>query len=142
MVQAAAAGVVDFSRADPDDPKWWRHLRLVLDQLERNHLKEYHRLYNERVISVLSRADLARESGEKLLEESDSRIDNIAKIMFPWADLDRTTIRQEQAKQLRELWESWFGKLDDPDTQRRIQVTADWLRNTAARRKTPGTGRR
>jgi hypothetical protein len=141
MVQAAAAGVLDFGRADPRDPKWWRQLRLIVNQLEQEKLKEYHRLYNDRVVAMLSRTDLTREGAERLLEESDKRIDNIAKLLFPWIDLDRESVRQEEAQKLRSTWESWFGKLDDPDTQRRIRETADWLRNVNGR-KTPGTGRR
>lgn len=141
MVQAATAGVVDFGRADPRDPKWWRYLRLIMDQLEQENLKEYHRLYNNRVTVMLSRTDLSQESAEKLLEESDSRINSIVKLLFPWIELDRESIRREQATKLRELWESWFGKLDDPETQRRIRNTAEWLRNVN-RPKTPGKGRR
>lgn len=141
MVQAAATGVVDFGRADPRDPKWWRHLRLIVDHLEQDNLKEYHRLYNDRVISILGRPDLSRDSAEKLIEESDSRINSIAKILFPWADLDRDSIRKEQAQQLRASWESWFGKLDDPETQKRIRDTAEWLKSTS-RSKAPGRGRR
>jgi hypothetical protein len=141
MVQAATAGVLDFGRADPRDPKWWRYLRLIINQLEQENLKEYHRLYNDRVVSMLSRTDLTRESAERLLEESDSRIDNIAKVLFPWINLDRESIRKEEAQKLRSAWESWFGKLDDPDTQRRIRETAEWLRNVD-KRKVPGTGRR
>jgi hypothetical protein len=141
MVQAATAGVLDFGRADPRDPKWWRYLRLIINQLEQENLKEYHRLYNDRVVSMLSRTDLTRESAERLLEESDSRIDNIAKVLFPWINLDRESVRKEEAQKLRSAWESWFGKLDDPDTQRRIRETAEWLRNVD-KRKVPGTGRR
>ena len=133
MVQAAAAGGVDFGRADPRDPKWWRYLRLILDQLERNNLKEYHGLYNARTVAVLGRSNLERDSAEKLLEDSETRISRIGKILFPWVELDRAAVRKQQAQRLRETWESWFGKLDDPDTQRRIQETADWLRNTAKR---------
>jgi hypothetical protein len=139
MVQAAAAGVVDFGRADPRDPRWWRYLRLIVDRLEEENLKEYHRLYNERVVSVLGRTDLTSESAHKLLEESDSRLDQIAKILFPWVELDRATIRQQQAMQMRASWESWFGKLEDPDTQRRIRDTVEWLKRTT--RKPPRTGR-
>lgn len=141
MVQAAAAGVIDFGRADPMDNKWWRHLRLILNQLEQENLKEYHRLYNDRVVAMLCRTDLSRESAEKLLEESDSRIGSMVKIMFPWVDLSRDTVRKEQAAQLRAAWESWFGKLDDPDTQRRIRETAEWL-NSINKPKAPGKGRR
>jgi hypothetical protein len=142
MIQAAAAGVVDFGRADPRDPKWWRHLRLIIDRLEQENFKEWHRLYNERVVSVLARNDLTQESNDRLLDESDARIDGIVKVMFPWLDLSRDTVRKEQAQQLRETWESWFGKLDDPDTQRRIRETAEWLNSTARRSRAPGRGRR
>ncbi len=141
MVQAAATGVVDFGRADPRDPKWWRYLRLFVDHLEQKNLKEYHQLYNDRVIAILGRTDLTRDSAEKLLDESESRIGSIAKILFPWADLDRTSMRKEQAIQLRSSWESWFGKLDDPETQKRIRDTAEWLRSTS-RSKASGKGRR
>jgi hypothetical protein len=133
MVQAAAAGVVDFGRADPRDPRWWRHLRTILDRLEQENLKEYHGLYNDRVVAVLGRSDIVQEAAKGLLEESDSRIDSIAKILFPWAELDRVALRKQEAQQLRETWEAWFGKLDDPDTQRRIRVTVDHLRNSRKR---------
>ena len=139
MVQAAASGVVDFGRADPRDPKWWRYLRLIVDQVEQNNLKEYHRLYNDRVVAMLTRTDLTPEGTDKMLDESVSRIDSIVKILFPWVEIDREAAKQDQAKQLRATWEAWFGKLDDPETQRRIQATADWLRDV---KKTPGRGRR
>jgi hypothetical protein len=137
MVQAAAAGVVDFGRADPRDPRWWRHLRTILDRLEQENLKEYHRLYNERAVAVLGRTDIVQDAAKALLEESDSRIDSMAKILFPWADFDRTSLRKQEAQQLRDTWEAWFGKLDDPETQRRIAATVDWLKNSR-KRKAPG----
>jgi hypothetical protein len=140
MVQAATAGVVDFGRADPRDLKWWRHLRLIVDQLERNNLREYYRLYYDRTVTVLGRTDLSHESATRLLDESDTRIDSIAKLLFPWITWDRQKIREQEAVQLRASWEAWFGKLDDPDTQRRIRETAAWLRSTT--RKTPRMGRR
>jgi DNA-binding MarR family transcriptional regulator len=141
MVQAAAAGVVDFGRADPRSPKWWRYLRLILDQLEQKNLKEYHRLYNDRVVAILSRTDLTRESAERMLEESDSRIDSIAKVLFPWIELDRESVRKDEIQKLRAAWEDRFGKLDDPETQRRIRNTVEWLKNVK-RPKAPGKGRR
>jgi hypothetical protein len=141
MVQAAAAGVVDFGRADPRDPKWWRYLRLIVNQLEQENLKEYHRLYNDRAIAMLARTDLTRESADKLLDESDARINSIVKVLFPWIEINRESAWKDQATKLREIWESWFGKLDDPETQRRIRNTTEWLKNVNGR-KAPRTGRR
>jgi hypothetical protein len=130
MVQAAAAGVIDFGRADPRDPKWWRYLRLILDQLERQNLKECYRLYNDRILAMLSRSNLTKESTELLLDDSETRITSIIKLLFPWLEVSREEVRKQQAVKLREAWESWFGKLDDPETQRRINETAEWLRNS------------
>jgi hypothetical protein len=140
MVQAAAAGVVDFGRADPRDPKWWRYIRLIVDQLERENLRQYHRLCNDRIVAVLGRDGLGRESATRLLAESDRRIAGIAKILFPWIDHDRQESRQDQARQLRGAWEAQFGKLDDPETQRRIRRTVEWLRR-GDRSQAPRTGR-
>jgi hypothetical protein len=142
MRQAAAAGVIDFGRADPRDPKWWRYLRLIVNQLEQQNLKEYHRLYHDRIVSVLTTTGLTQESLGKLWDDSDSRIGSIGKILFPWIELDRTAVRVKEAEHLRTQWESWFGKLDDPDTQRRINEVATWLRNTAKRSRAPRMGRR
>jgi hypothetical protein len=130
MVQAATAGVVDFGRADPRDSKWWLGLQLILDRLERENLKEYHRLYHDRVLAVLGRDELPREAADALIDESDRRITRIGQILFPWADLDPNAARQKEAERLKASWESWFGRLDDPETRRRIQQTADWLNRT------------
>lgn len=130
MIQAATAGVVDFGRADPRDPKWWLGLRLVLGRLERENVRECHRLYYDQVMAVLARDWLTQESYDRLFDAADNKTVSIARILFPWADLDPAARQAQEAERLKASWEAMFGRLDDPETQRRIRATADWLRQT------------
>jgi hypothetical protein len=130
MIQAATAGVVDFGKADPRDPRWWLGLRLILDRLEQENIRECHRLYYDQVTAVLGRDWLTKESYDRLFDAADNKITAITRIRFPWADLDPKAHQMQETARLKASWEAMFGKLDDPETQRRIRATADWLRRT------------
>jgi hypothetical protein len=130
MIQAATAGVVDFGKADPRDPRWWLSLRLILGRLEQENIRECHELYYDQVMAVLGRDWLTQESYDRLFDAADNKTTAIARIRFPWANLDPRANQMQETARLKASWEAVFGKLDDPETQRRIQATADWLHRT------------
>ncbi len=102
MVRAAARGVVDFRRARPLEPNWWRRLNLLLDEVE---AEDTLRLAGEAFrFHMLTAANSAlteaafkssRESAQKLFKTMDGAL-------RPWV-VDRDNKGSAEAELYRQL---------------------------------------
>ena len=70
-------------------------------------------------------------------EKSLEKFDTLEALLLPYADLKpRKLSREERVRQATELWESEFGKLDDPKVQealRQMEESAAELRKQRER---------
>jgi hypothetical protein len=133
MVEAATRGIVDFSQAKFFDPAWRRRVKYLIGGLQdlnrREELKSDHSYY----LSLLNIPNLKPDLfGDvvKLLERTRTRLEAAWR---PWVTPESNEAQKTaEAKRLQTLWERQWGKLDDPETQRKIAATAAAMRKQAA----------
>jgi len=54
MVRAAYSKLIDYEKADFDDPWWWFRLRLILDEMQRQDILDYYKYSFFFYLSLLS----------------------------------------------------------------------------------------
>lgn len=124
MCQAAAEGVVDFTRGDPRSRFWWLDLTIRLDHLEGRNVDVIRRMNHEAAVALLSRSDLADDSMDKLREHAGSLVMRVKKSLFPWVDFDETTDVKRAIASMKAQWIAEWGDPDAPETIARIEATA------------------
>ncbi len=124
-MRAAASGAVDFTRADPRDPRWWRGLSLVLDDLERRDAAAILQAYAAVNLSVVSRPGADAKAA---LAAAGECLAGANKALFPWEKPAEKSDIKSDAARLRDAWVRNFGDPDDPATQERIRKTVAALR--------------
>jgi hypothetical protein len=123
MLQAAVAGVVDFSQLRLEDPNHRLRLDLLLFGLvaENNRKRllaraQYH-------LAAMQVPNLVPEDFEKTQKASIDALTEYENCLQPWLRQQRAQDEQQEVRTLEGLWEQRFGKLDDPETQRGVQET-------------------
>jgi hypothetical protein len=85
MVRAAAAGVVDYSRADPQDGKWRIKHRLLLQELERQENYKLLDAVHRQWLSHVSHGHLVDESYQNVKTHANETLEALEANLFPWA---------------------------------------------------------
>lgn len=122
-MQATVQGVIDFSQADFGDPRWWRRVRLLLDGLEKqNEREQLDRVHRHN--TALFGAMLESEGFEKVQQQSVALIDLIDATYFAGVTAEKEAQKHKIIRQRIDSWEQRHGKLDDPETKKKIENTA------------------
>ena len=102
MVRAAARGVVDFHRARPLEPNWWRRLNLLLDEVETEDTMylageafRFHMLTAANSSLTEGAFKSSREAAQKLFKTMDGAL-------RPWV-VDRENKRNEEVELYRQM---------------------------------------
>lgn len=132
--QAACAGVVDFTRARPFDPAWWRWLHSRLDQLEARNLVRLYALQHAQNVAALpvTTGDGVKDHWER----ANGLLVKVFNRLFPWLQKDEeadAAAFERSVDQLQKMWAAEFGDPADPATQERIWATACALDPTLRR---------
>jgi hypothetical protein len=127
MCQAAAEGVVDFTRGDPRDIHWWINLNIALDHVEGRNADVIRRLHHATTLALLSRTDLNEESTEGLRKHADSLVLEHKKSLFPWVDFDESAGLNRAIDDMSKAWAAEWGDPNSPETQAKIEATARML---------------
>ncbi len=131
MCRAAATGAVDFTRADPRDPNWWRRLNLTLDHVEAESLLAIRMLKHasaSRLLAAVNCAALVRpDIGSSILDgfftEADEQITAIGSLLFPWIEFSATNATKAAIDKMTTQWIATWGDPNDPETQAKIDAT-------------------
>lgn len=124
MVQAAAAGVIDFSQADPYDNAWWLKLKWLTNEISRQNQVRVMGLRHARYLSTLARADLDSQYVENNWDKAYQLEQATFALLFPWI-IPEDEKSVEQA--LRDSWVNTYGDPNDPEVQAEIDATVRWL---------------
>jgi hypothetical protein len=127
MVQAAALGVIDFTKSDPRNKAWWFRLRLILDQLEDFNLARQHRLYYDYDLAVLGRPDLTEDGYKKFTKDATHRLYDIINVYRAWDPIDPATTQANEVSKADELWKQSWGDRNDPKIKAAIADTVRML---------------
>lgn len=139
MVQASCEGMLDYSKADLLDPKWWTKFWLTLAYLERQtdaKIEEHKFQFNLAVLDY-NTADNAFDTHWRRAEQSRNRlISSIA----PWATSGAKSAA-ESAAEMRNRWIDKWGDPAAPETKAKVQEIIDYWESTR-KRKQAGHGNR
>lgn len=132
-LRAYSSGRLDYSNRLDD--RWRLKEAIVLAEVERELHHEMHRLSYEGEIAAAQYVE--QEIFDYHYEKSLEKFDTLEALLLPYADLKpRKLSREERVRQATELWESEFGKLDDPKVQealRQMEESAAELRKQRER---------
>ncbi len=135
MLQAQVEGVVDFAAADLLDPRWWRHLGLMLDQLERRNLLDVQTASHQHCLAVYISSAEDPKLQQQLQERSQQLVKQRLGMLFPWL-LEASSVDPRQAaRAMAQTWRKVYGDPDDPKMAEKIRKTAEALRRGTKQRR-------
>lgn len=91
LAQAAVRGLLNLEHADYDDPKWWRHFRLLLDGLEQDNRLRWAEHVHRHNTAVAQIPGVTKESFEEASKSADANLRSIQRKLFPWEQHDEPT---------------------------------------------------
>lgn len=125
MVRAATTRAIDFTKADPYNPQWMHHLRLVLAEMTRQASLEFTQTLHQHYTSFATIPQLEEASFKQLRDGANNVLDIIIAQSEPW-NKDKEKVSQTQKDQVKaavQEWEDHYGKLDDPKVQEAINAS-------------------
>jgi hypothetical protein len=135
MVQAAARGVVDFTRAVPRDRRWWLKLGLLLAQIEDDNLTTAQRLDHAGAAALVGRETLTASSLEALVERLTVTTRQIKQRLFPWVEFDGRATLVKSVDALKKRYLEEYGDPNRPEAQ--AELAAYQAKLAADRKKRP-----
>lgn len=133
MVRAATRGVLDFTRTDPLNPRWWQRTQWILDELQqqtyRESLKMQHAHWCSIAIATAAAGHSATEALNAATETISSYIASLSHQPAKAAEASETTPAQDLAERYREI----FGSPGDPAYEQRVE---EWLRHFGVKPET------
>jgi len=127
LQQAHFDGDINLGEARPFDRHWRIKLVWTLDAVERRNFKQLSMMQHD-----LHCGAVTYLAGQKTLDTHwNQAIDlqsRVKKLLFPWLEVgDNTAVY----KRLTTAWEHTYGRLDDPETQRKLDEAVSQLRKRA-----------
>lgn len=120
MVRAAAAGVIDYTKADPNNQLWRIKHQLLLNELERTADYDLLSAAQRHWLALLAHGSLTEESFASAKKNAADILDTMKKLVFPWLedpvkeDAQQDTISNDPATQeLINRYHELFGKPEE-----------------------------
>lgn len=115
MVRAATLRMIDFSAFDPWDLWWWRRLRWVLKELEREQTREVLMTQHNHWVTLASNGNLTAESFDATKTNAQAALNRLLKATYPWlADQIGEEGLQTSRQRLIDDYRARFGSPGDP----------------------------
>jgi len=123
MVQAGCEGMIDYSKADVLDPRWWKKMMAVYDHC---YNKVVTRLNEYKFQLNLSVLDYTAEFDTFTLHwnQADMLRNRLVASNAPWIDTGPQSA-DEMMEQMRETYIEHFGDPQDPEYKAEIQKLID-----------------
>jgi hypothetical protein len=132
---------LDCREARLSDRSWWRKAHWAMAWVEKRNRNEVRKLSHDHNAALLNYT-----AGNKAIElhwEQALQIQSrIKQSLLPWEKERDKQMSKQRFNAMVELWEKVWGDQSDPETQKRIQWTADQLNAMAlANTRSPLDGR-
>jgi hypothetical protein len=131
MVQAAAAGAIDFAKADFRSRRWWLKLRWMADQIETQNAVKLFRMQHAQHMGVLDYT-LEKQAFDGHWNASNNLLQDTHDLLFPWARGSGENRRKSEIETLMDKWKAKYGDPSDPAVQAHFKRIADALRKRTA----------
>lgn len=137
IVQAAVKGVIDFSKFDPFDRRWWLRLSWILQGIENDNVRELLKIQHAQ---HLAGVDL--QSTKNHWKIAASLITEVQRLYFPWDESLKAKDTTNQLDADRKVLHAEFGDPKSPEGAERIRRTLEYLRSYGKKQQTPSTRKR
>lgn len=127
MVQAAALGLVDFSKMEFFNQAWQTRLRLILDGLHtenRRRITEASLAYHT---GLLALSRITQDSSNRVQERCQEDLRELINLLQPWEAKTKEESERDQVKTYRDRWQNRWGDMDSPEIQSKIAEVAEGL---------------
>jgi hypothetical protein len=135
IVQAAADGVIDFSKAKLLETRWWTRLALILQQMQVQQQREQLRDMMGHLSSCLSNSHLIFSGAKKMVETEQELFADLMETYNSSSRRERQNRRRDAAKAAVDAWTNQFGDPNDPHIAAEIDAAAAGLLATATTNK-------
>lgn len=120
MVRAAVRGVVDFSKAEVDDPRWVRRTHVLLTEMSKEDDRNAGEVRLRLWCSYLANGWLEESDFKKFQGMAREECQHLLDDIYPWTNT--TDAAGRQAAALEEAYKAQFGKSpDDPELLAEIE---------------------
>lgn len=127
IVQAAARGIVDFSKFDPFDRGWWLRLRLLLNEVESDNLQQMLVVQHRQHTAALEYT-AGKQTFDHHWKHASQILATLTGMYFPWTGA-KPLSRKEEYESLRGQWIERFGDPKDPAVQASVDRTVEFLQS-------------
>lgn len=133
------SGRLDWADYDPLD--WVSRLRLSLamgDEADAVAIRTWRTVQEYNLGLAGMGGEIEFEVRKRAIATALEAMRHILKLEMPWKFSDsEAEVKPDKAaiRQMQNTWEETWGKLDDPETQRKIEATAAWLRRNTAQKR-------
>lgn len=133
ILQAAARGIVDFSKFDPLDRKWWPKLKWMLRELERDNRRQLLQMQHTQHVGAMTRGDVQQH-----WREATKTLDELVAINYPWLRPNKgPKTKEEEISEARGMLAQKYGDPKTPEGAERIRKTVEYLRAARGNVKPP-----
>lgn len=128
-VRAAARGLLDFSRADPRDIRWWRRSTAVVRSMHRDDGLAVVRAALDYQLAMLSNGGVTEETFRGARDGAYESFNDVVNIVQPWAANTTEELKKQGINELLAAYKETFGDPNDPEFQRKLaEGLAEWKR--------------
>lgn len=117
---------MDYSGFDPKDPKARLRENLAFRLLERDRINQVIDARTAIFSGLLSAFPQSKEHAQfasKVLEQAEQNVKSLRNGLLPWIDWlseEHDKIEDNSGKDLHRRWEAFFGSLNSPETQKKL----------------------
>lgn len=124
MVRAAAAGAIDFARADPRDKWWWRKLRWITEEIENTAFQQAYEAQHRHWVTVFSNSALKEESFNDSQSQAQEALGSFLAALLPWqAENFRKAAQAGSSDELLAEFRELYGYPGDPRYEEMLAET-------------------
>lgn len=95
MVRAAYSKLIDYEKADFDDPWWWFRLRLILDEMQRQDILNYYKYSFLFYLSLLS----SNYNSNEIVDHCRYNINKFFKVLEKYQNTGDMSFAEESAEE-------------------------------------------
>lgn len=120
MIEAAAAGRLNFSEASSLDSRWLLREGLILDALERSHLADLFKLrHNQRSAGACwPFSDTEGILYKEQMKEADELFDSVTAAVTPWVSTNKADHVKDEMASMRAEFVAKVGDPSSPELKR------------------------
>jgi hypothetical protein len=130
MVQAAAEGSIDFSKAELWGRRWNSKVYKILGYLYDRNSREQMQILHRQNVGYMASKSLTQESFDRISKLNSNLYDRIVDTYYP--SVAQKSTQKSDIDKYTKLWEDQYGDMNDPEVKAKIEATARMLLGSAA----------